>query len=88
MQVLYSIPESSTALQQLCSFNDSQRCLTLPVLLCTQCAGTRELAAMGPANIIFSFSQYVFQALQVAAIRYGSWRAGAAWANSTVNCLP
>jgi hypothetical protein len=24
---------------------------------------------MGPANIIFSFSQYVFQALQVAAIR-------------------
>jgi hypothetical protein len=35
----------------------------------TQCAGTRELAAMGPANIVFSFSQYVFQALQVASIR-------------------
>lgn len=26
---------------------------------------------MGPANIIFSFSQYIFQALQVAAIRCG-----------------
>jgi hypothetical protein len=24
---------------------------------------------MGPANIVFSFSQYVFQALQIAAIR-------------------
>eukprot|EP00878_Enallax_costatus_P011863 GHUV01012386.1.p1 GENE.GHUV01012386.1~~GHUV01012386.1.p1 ORF type:complete len:206 (+),score=32.19 GHUV01012386.1:195-812(+) len=35
-----------------------------------QCAGTRELAAMGPANIVFSFSQYIFQALQIAAIRY------------------
>ena len=34
-----------------------------------QCAGTRELAAMGPANIVFSFSQYIFQALQIAAIR-------------------
>eukprot|EP00775_Hariotina_reticulata_P006359 gene6359-6592_t len=33
-----------------------------------QCAGTRELAALGPANIIFGFSQYVFQALQIAAI--------------------
>lgn len=25
---------------------------------------------MGPANIIFSFCQYIFQALQIAAIRY------------------
>ncbi|WIA32752.1 hypothetical protein OEZ86_005937 [Tetradesmus obliquus] len=33
-----------------------------------QCAGTKELAAMGPANIIFSFCQYIFQALQIAAI--------------------
>lgn len=40
------------------------------VYVCAQCAGTRELAAMGPANIVFSFSQYVFQALQVASIRW------------------
>ncbi|KAF6253478.1 mate-domain-containing protein [Scenedesmus sp. NREL 46B-D3] len=33
-----------------------------------QCAGTKELAALGPANIIFSFCQYIFLALQIAAI--------------------
>jgi hypothetical protein len=34
-----------------------------------QFAGTQELAAMGPASIIFAFSQYIFQALQIAAVR-------------------
>ncbi len=36
-----------------------------------QCAGTLELAAMGPANMVFSFSLYVFQGLQVATLRCG-----------------
>eukprot|EP00879_Flechtneria_rotunda_P031708 GHRR01034662.1.p1 GENE.GHRR01034662.1~~GHRR01034662.1.p1 ORF type:complete len:291 (+),score=73.47 GHRR01034662.1:577-1449(+) len=33
-----------------------------------QCAGTQELAALGPANIIFGFAQYIFLALQLATI--------------------
>ncbi|KAI8470867.1 MAG: hypothetical protein J3K34DRAFT_458668 [Monoraphidium minutum] len=33
-----------------------------------QWAGTSELAAMGPACIIFAFAQYVFQALQISTV--------------------
>lgn len=35
-----------------------------------QFAGTGELAAMAPALIIFAFAQYIFQALQIATIRW------------------
>jgi len=52
----------------LCAFVSV--CMLCVCVCVLQCAGTRELAAMGPANIVFSFSQYVFQALQVAAIRW------------------
>ena len=43
-----------------------------------RCCSTSELAALAPSNIIFGFSQYVFQALQVAAIRCAPLRAPAA----------
>ncbi|GBF93861.1 hypothetical protein Rsub_06860 [Raphidocelis subcapitata] len=33
-----------------------------------QWAGTAELAAMGPATILFAFAQYVFQALQISTV--------------------
>jgi hypothetical protein len=33
-----------------------------------QWAGTAELAAMGPACIIFAFAQYIFQALQISTV--------------------
>jgi hypothetical protein len=33
-----------------------------------QFAGTAELAAMGPACIIFAFAQYIFQALQISTV--------------------
>ncbi|GFR41089.1 hypothetical protein Agub_g1730, partial [Astrephomene gubernaculifera] len=33
-----------------------------------QFAGTSQLAALGPANLVFSFAQYMFQSLQVAAL--------------------
>ncbi|KAG2450191.1 hypothetical protein HYH02_000293 [Chlamydomonas schloesseri] len=33
-----------------------------------QFAGTTQLAALGPANLVFSFAQYMFQSLQVASL--------------------
>jgi hypothetical protein len=57
--------------------------LLLLLLLLGQCVGTRELAAMGPANIIFSFCQYIFQALQIAAIRCADWHAGSSSSSRT-----
>lgn len=35
-----------------------------------QFTGTAELAALGPANTVFAFAQYVFQSLQVATLRW------------------
>lgn len=34
-----------------------------------QFAGTQELAALGPANLIFAFAQYAFTGLSIATIR-------------------
>lgn len=34
-----------------------------------QFAGSTQLAALGPSNLVFSFAQYVFQSLQVATLR-------------------
>lgn len=45
--------------------------MTLIDTLCIgQFAGTMELAAMGPALMIFSFTQYLFQSLQVVTVSF------------------
>lgn len=43
-------------------------CDDLCVML--QFSGTLELAAIGPPNIVFGFAQYLFQALQIATLRF------------------
>ena len=44
--------------------------LHLSLVAQAQAAGSRELAALGPNTLIFSFSTYVFTALSIATIRY------------------
>jgi hypothetical protein len=64
----FSAPRSRSQPALVIPLGDPLMTLTDTIFI-GQCAGTSELAAMGPPNIIFSFSQYAFQALQIAAIR-------------------
>jgi hypothetical protein len=49
--------------------------MTLVDTVCIgQFAGTTQLAALGPSNMIFNMAQYVFQSLQVATMRCVCWQ--------------